>query len=269
MPVTLKNSPIVELIAEVRWDHPSQPFVGPQITGMPMGIVANPAEFEAFFMRFSGPAFAIGFPQIERLVPHGFPMFAQQPVFRFRSNENPGLLLQVGAGIFSVHATPPYKTWDEFAPVIRRGLEALFSARTPQENTTPFSSVNLRYIDAFKESHSRGQDIATFLREVLKIDVQLPKAITQFGRAGASFKPSLQIQLPMEENRLMNIGIGEGVTNNEPAYVMDTAITTMSQTNPDINEVMTVLSGARQVIHTMFFELTAPIMDLMQPEGNA
>jgi uncharacterized protein (TIGR04255 family) len=266
MPITLKNSPIVELIAEIRWDINSHPVAGAP-SGTSMGIVPNPAELEAFFMRFIGPAHQAGYPQIERLVPSGFPLFAYQPVFRFRPQDGKGLLLQVGPGILTVNATPPYKTWDDFAPEIRKGLDALFAARDKFENECPFSSLSLRYIDAFNESMTQRLDIANFLSEIFNIKVLLPTAITKHARPGSVIKPSLQIQVPMPDDRMLSLGIGEGIANNQPAFVMDTTISLLQPTAPIIDEVMRELASARSVIHEMFFEFTAPILDLMQPAG--
>lgn len=266
MPITLRNSPIVELIAEVRWDISAQPLVGAP-PGAPMGVVSNPAEWEALFMRFIGPAHQAGYPQIERLVPTGFPLFAHQPVFRFRPQDGKGLLLQIGPGILTVNATPPYKTWDDFAPEIVKGLEALFIARGEADNQVPFSTLSLRYIDAFDESLTQRADIAEFLRNVFKIEVLLPEAITKYARPNAAIKPSLQVQVPMPEDRMLSMGIGEGIANNNPAFVVDTLISVLKPTQPVIDEVMIELGSARAVIHEMFFALTLPIIELMQPEG--
>ncbi|MES2046790.1 MAG: TIGR04255 family protein [Pseudomonadota bacterium] len=269
MPITLNNSPIVELIAEMRWDTPSQALPGPQVPGAPTGIVTNQADCESFFMRFTGHAFALGFQQMERLAPHGFPIFSHQPVFRFRSNNTPGLLYQIGAGYFSVHATPPYRTWDDFSPIIRSGLEALIAARGADENELPFPHIGLRYLDAFKEPLTRGRDIASFMSEVLGITLALPHGISKHIMLGNQYKPSLQLQIPMLGEKIMQIGIGEGMSNNEPAFIMDTTVTTTSAVQPDIDVIMNTLNASHAIIHEMFFEITAPIMELMQPTEGA
>lgn len=265
MPITLSNSPIVELIAEMRWDTPSQALSGPQVPGVPNGIVTNQEDCESFFMRFTGHAFKLGFQQMERLAPHGFPIFSQQPVFRFRSTNSPGLLYQIGAGYFSVHATTPYRTWDDFSPIIQQGLEALNAARSVAENGLPFSHIGLRYLDAFKEPLTRGLDIASFMSEVLGITLALPKGMSKHILAGHQYKPSLQLQIPMAGEKIMQIGIGEGMSNSEPAFIMDTTVVTTSVIQSDIDVTMGILNSSRAIIHEMFFEVTSPIMELMQP----
>ena len=263
MPISFKNSPIVELIAEVKWGVSSQ-----MIPGAPMGIVTNTAECEDFFMRFGGPAFAAGYVQAERLVPHGFPLMAHQPALRFRQNGARGLLLQIGPGILTVNATPPYKTWTDFEPEIRKGLEALFVARSESENGRPFTGLSLRYLDAFNDSLTGRRDIATFMKAVLGIEVLLPEAITRNAALNAVIKSGVQVQVPMLNERMLSLAVGEGVTNNEPSYVMDTTVFARRPIEPEIEILMTEFAASRAVIHSMFFDLTAPIADLMQPEGE-
>jgi len=98
-------------------------------------ITGDVSRFEEFFMRFGGAAHQLGFAEVERLTPPNFPLIGFQPVFRFRPPSDKGrkVLYQVGAGMFSANAVPPYKSWDDFGPVVRSGVRALIGARTSRQ----------------------------------------------------------------------------------------------------------------------------------------
>ncbi|MFZ6873532.1 TIGR04255 family protein [Undibacterium sp. Di27W] len=264
MPVTLKKSPIVELVAELNWDILEQQFPGANIGNGPSGIVINQAECEEFFMMFSGEVNKLGFKKIERLFPHGMPLFSHQPIFRFRS-ENNDVLYQVGAGYFSVNATAGYKSWNDFSPVIEDGLNALLTARSGSDKLKPFSNVSLRYLDAFKEPLIQGMGIDKFMSEVLGINISIPTGISNHIAKGETHRPSLQLQIPMKDKEVMLISIGEGMSGGNPAFLMDTNVVTNIETNADVAEVMAVLNLSHNNIHNMFFEITKPIMALMEP----
>ena len=120
MGLSFKNSPLVEIIAEIRWDLPWVNQTSAEDTGSVVSI-----QHEEFYMRFGGKVAAAGFERIERLVPPNFFQLPYQPVYRFRHNaeERGARLYQLGMGLFSVHATPPYKSWAEFKPLVSAGAE--------------------------------------------------------------------------------------------------------------------------------------------------
>ena len=266
MPVTFTNSPIVELIAEFHWETACQAFPGgSQTAGAAPAIVDNPSAQENFFMRFSGHVFPASFQQLERVVPHGFPLFAHQPVFRFRSKERPQVLYQVGPGFFSANALPPYKTWESFVPVVREGIAALLLSRDSSEQELPFSLSSLRYIDAFRPSLTNGLDIASFMTEVLGIQLALPDGVRRHSDPEKTIKQSLQLQVPTKNGATMYIGIGEGLANGELAYMMDTRVIAASHINADVDSAMQSLDVAHGIIHDLFFDVTKPIAELMNP----
>src|SRR5215472_6295692 len=97
MPERYRYPPLVELIAELRWGSPL-PAAQPQNV-----IVLATGSHEEFFMRFGSKAGALGYGQVERLVPPGFPASSFQAIYRFRKNapEQGTTLYQVGTGVFS------------------------------------------------------------------------------------------------------------------------------------------------------------------------
>lgn len=218
-------------------------------------------------MRFGGEVYQQGFQRAERIVPSGFPMMIYQPVFRYRkSTETDGsALYQTGPGLFSANAIPPYRSWDEFAPVVQSGIDALLNARDEAEKNFPFTSVSLRYIDAFGPELTEGLDVESFIRDILGITIGLPVGLSKIVAPSQKIKPHLQLALPLANNMSMNVVIAEGVVNSEVAIVMDTTVSTSGEVAADSNSAMETLHAARAIIHEMFFDLTAPIQHRMQP----
>lgn len=273
MTVSFENAPLVEIIAELRWNpQPLPPQAVGGVGSAPMTVMAvNTNSFDEFFMRFGGEVYQHGFQRAERVVPTGFPLMMFQPVYRYRksADSDASVLYQAGVGMFSANAIPPYRSWDSFSPKVEAGIEALLKTRSDLERDIPFSSISLRYLDAFGPALTAGRDIGAFIRDVLGITLELPDGISKHVLPGQTVKPFLQLAMPLANGMTMNVGIGEGMVNNEAAIIMDTTVGTSSDTAPDKSSVMAALNAARSVIHEMFFQLTKPIEDLMLPIRGA
>jgi uncharacterized protein (TIGR04255 family) len=228
---------------------------------------ADTSPIEEFFMRFGGGVQQLGFTGIERLTPADFPTLAFQPVFRFRKPAERGakVLYQVGAGIFSANAVPPYKNWKEFRPVVEKGVEILLQSRADTERDASFIAGSLRYIDAFGATLTKGLATADFVDKVLGIGLSLPQALTKRILPGEQYKPFLQLQLPVLQGMVMIIGIGEGIANKEKSIIMDTTVTTASPIAATKEAVMGAMDRAHVAIHDIFIEMTKPIHDVMKP----
>ncbi|RYH28896.1 MAG: TIGR04255 family protein, partial [Alcaligenaceae bacterium] len=176
MSLTFDVAPLVEIIAEVRWSDPTA-FMVP---GPLMGLSQPSNATDEFFMRFGGRAYGSGFQRAERLVPPGFPVPIGQVVYRYRPPEDfhdemaRSALWQVGPGVFTANAVPPYRSWVEFSPLVRAGLEVLFETRPADVRNSPVSSVSLRYVDAFNHDLIGDSTFEKFLAEKLGFQVLLP-----------------------------------------------------------------------------------------------
>ena len=74
MSTTFKNAPLIELIAELRWNVHSPPLGTPQTPLASIALMAlNANQFDEFFMRFGGEVYKLGYERAERLLPSGFP----------------------------------------------------------------------------------------------------------------------------------------------------------------------------------------------------
>jgi uncharacterized protein (TIGR04255 family) len=264
MNTSFDNPPLVEIVAEVRW-NPAGMDVPSQNPGQPQIIVGD-SQLDEFYMGFGGAIYQDGFQSVERLVPHGFPAIGHQPVCRFRTKPDDGrpYLYQVGPGLFTANATPPYKSWNEFSPVVQKGVEAVINSRRDSNKNMSFSAVSLRYIDAFRADLTQGKEAGAFLQEVLGISINLPSALSSLIAQGKSAKPFLQVQLPMDDGMEMTFSIGEGMVDSSFALIMNTTVTTIAPIDADAQVVMQTLNSARGVIHKMFVEITTPIHELMK-----
>jgi uncharacterized protein (TIGR04255 family) len=266
--LVFRHPPLVEIVAEVRWNLPGFSAI-PQQTQQagiltPM-LVAQ--EHEALFMTFAAKIAGDGFAQCERIIPPGMPYFAYQPVYRYRkaSQDQGASLYQLGTGIFAANITPPYKSWETFFPMVQRGIELLIESRKQYTQDVKFSSVTLRYINAFREPFLRGKPIYRFLSDVFGIQIGLPEALTSHCVDAEMIKPSLALSIPIKLGS-MDVNFVEGWVNNVLSLIMDTAIAVNKELAGDKDAVMGVLNDAHDVIYVTFVGLTKKLHEDMSPE---
>ena len=254
MSATLQNAPLIELLAEVRWQRASED------AGTPAGV-----DVEGFFGAFAGAIAEDGYVRSERLLPLGSPMLTHQSVYRFKKLGETGAsrLYQIGPAVFSANAVVPYESWEKFAPMVERGIDRLLETRAESEKTAPFSSINLRYIDLFDSELAEGRTPFQFAKDVLKIEVQLPEALTRLSPEGAVTRPILQFQIPLNGGFLMSFSLGEGVADGRQGIIMDMSVATTVETAANAAAVMAAFSSAHDIIHNSFNTLIEPIRHLM------
>lgn len=266
-----ENAPLVELIAELRWEVVPEPGSSTQIPSGPT-LIAAQGKAESFFMNFAMEASALDHRLLERLVPPGFPVVSTQPVCRFRRTaDGPSrTLYQVGLGIFSANAVPPYESWTEhFRAVVAQGVAALIRTRPEDERANPFTGLTLRYIDAFDERHTQGKAIDAFMREVFKIDISVPAAITQHLGEGERITPMVQLQIPMAEGFVMGLSVSQGVIDSRPVIILDCSVAATLPIVCNEEAVMDAFQNAHDAISTTFRQLIEPIEHLMPEVSEA
>ena len=251
---------MVELIAELRWGSPLPAAQARNVIVMPGGT------HEEFFMRFGSKVSVLGYGQVERIVPPGFPALPFQAIYRFRKNapEQGTTLYQVGIGVFSANITPPYHSWEQFRPVVEEGVRILLETRNPTEKELPFSSASLRYIHAFGKQFTEGRAPAVFMRDVLEFKLQLPAALSDEVAPSAEVRPSIQLQIPLKSGQQMSLALGEGSVSGEEAVVMDLTVSSEGSISPNISETMTLFHSAHDVCHRVFVGTTKKLSHIMQ-----
>ncbi|MCL4524688.1 MAG: TIGR04255 family protein [Acidobacteria bacterium] len=261
---------MIELIAEMRWIPQGSTAVGPDIpqqATLPK-IFLGGTKQEEFYMRVGGALYKHGFDRSERLTPAGMPFVLHQPVYRFRSEteEKRSVIFQVGYGIFSVHGIPPYHSWAGFSPFVHAGIGELLESRTEADANQPFTQLSLRYIDFFGEEMTQGRNTPSFMSEVFGMSTMLPAALTQVVTSNEVKSLFTKIVLPIEIGDL-TVNAGDGVFNNKSGIVLDTMASSSTETAPKLDAIMKTFESAHTVIHKMFFDLTRPLYELMQPQG--
>jgi uncharacterized protein (TIGR04255 family) len=268
MTVSFEKAPLKEIIAEVRWGTGNLPLEIPvnQPFAIPASFFADSAQ-EKLFIGLGEELSKIGYGRSERLTPAGFPAIPGQPVYRFQSNPpTEPVLFQAGLGQFSVHGVPPYKSWDEFLPTVKRGLDALLRVYPQVMGEQPFSSVTLRYIDFFEDDLIQGRDVIAFMSDILRIDIRIPNFVSAMAVKKNAENVFLKFSFPVESGAL-NINVGDGKFNNRQGVLLDTSVAASKAIPARLDDALMVLSQSYEVLHELFLNLTEPIQHLMGPKG--
>lgn len=262
------SSPLIELIAEVRW-----PVDAAMEPGMPFFQGAGTHSSEEFLSRLVAELAVGGYGASERLIPPGFPLMKQAPAMRFKKSgaqassldHSASTLFQAGAGLFTVNAVQPYKSWEQFRPVVEQGLGAMIAARPPASGGFHLS---LRYVDAFKRDLTKGRSLRQFLAEVMGIEMQIPGALRNLSIDGSAIIPMLHIVIPVGFGSLQ-IQFAEGELQGEPVFLMENVVTISTTYDADIGRMLSALDEARAIVHKSFVDLTRPIHNEMGLSENA
>jgi uncharacterized protein (TIGR04255 family) len=238
MPERFKNPPLVELVAELRWGG------GTVLPGTGAGsfVMVPSGQYEELYLRFGSKVGALGYDRIERIVPPGFATPPFQATYRFRKKEpeEGTTIYQVGGGVFSANITPPYHSWDQFRPVVERGVECLLATRNTSEMQMPFAPAILRYIDAFGDKFTEGRSAASFIQDTLGFRIALPEALRSEMSPNTEVRPTFQLAIPLKSGQLMNLALADGLASGEQAVVMDLSVVQETSIPANKNDVMAV-----------------------------
>jgi uncharacterized protein (TIGR04255 family) len=257
--------PIIELIAEFRWLPVTAD--GIEVTNL-NALMFNGPEAEGFYNQFGAILAVGGFGKSERLVPPTFPSPIYNPLIRFsRPNESiPTAIIQVGPGILSVHALPPYEDWESFRPIILQALGALLDSRKPSNRSRIFTRVMLRYIDVFGPELSNGLSVGNFIRDVLGVTMVFPSAIVDEAPDVNSAGFGLSVNTKTRSNMDLTFACAPHPGQPDGATVlMDTSVGTSNHVSWDQDSPMNALDTAHESIRRLFMGLTKPISKAMQP----
>lgn len=157
--------PMIEVIAEVRWRLTS-------LAAIP-GAQLDP-YFPATRVAMTKLAADRGYGSIETLIPDSVPLelLGYQVVSRYRTAPGTWPLFQIGPGVFSCNAVPPYQGWREFRGHLMSALEVLFAAFPSSDKLFQYESASLRYLNAFTDEFG-GTEALTFLRDGLGTEVTI------------------------------------------------------------------------------------------------
>lgn len=267
---SFQNAPLVEIVAELRWQIPQ--LAAADQAGNPIQlpiVLADNNAMTALFHRTTAAVGKQGFDRLEQLVPPGSPVSVLLPqmMYRYRRTDEVPVLAQIGPGMFSVNALPPYKTWKEFHPHLEGGIEGLLEALTDK----PELAVSLRYIDAFRHDLTSSGDAKTFATEVLGFRLDLPSTLQARLTEGAQARMSFQVALPVP-GMSMTITVSDGQLGTDPVVLMNTDVRIENVLPCDKHAILFGLDKAHDLIHGTFVDMTQSIQDKLQSVpvgGNA
>lgn len=251
-----ENPPLREIIAELTWDVPEAEGHGGTEP------IFHQAYEEAFaeFIDFVGER---GYSRSERLIPVNYPCPSNVAIFRARHKDyrhsnaaEAKVLYQIGAGVFTANALPPYESWDEFSPLVREGVEDFLKVNMPgglPERLRP----KLRYINAFTGDLVGDVSHREFLCDVLGLNIQFPGGVIKECHGELEI-PRVEIMLPFEFGRMV-ARFAKGAVGGDDAHILDITVQYNDELPPDIESIMDAYSRGRQKIHKIFLELTRSI----------
>lgn len=173
--IILKNKPLVEAIFELRW----------QLKESQAGIKVDP-NYKMLVGRVY-ERLKEEYPYSEQLptatMPDEIAGYIVQ--YRFRKDKDRWPLVQIGPGIITLNDTEGYD-WDDFVKRISEIITVLFELYPDAENSLKANSLLLRYIDAIEFDYEH-EDIFSFLREKMKVNIEINKEI--FAETGVGERP--------------------------------------------------------------------------------
>jgi len=213
----MTKPPLIEAIFELKWAMTA--LTGPAGAG----TVVDP-DYQLFVgmlfecVRDRYPHYA-KLPAAEvppEMIPHGVQ-------YQFRTADNAWPLLQVGPGVITVNAVPPYQWAEDFGPRVDHALEAVWRAHPQASAIRPVGAM-LRYIDGVEFDFSR-EDVTEFLAG-LGVRLGLPDpSCAQVGARGHPQSLDLRVSLDLDQpGTTMETRYVTGVMRSRPALIWETMV---------------------------------------------
>lgn len=261
MTIRFKQPPLLELVAELRWDFMPDAQTTTSADGTFQVQIAtgfDDSSFDAFREAVQRES---GFTYTERLVPFGQPPVPGQPLLRL-TRPSRDVIVQIGLGVLLIHALPPYNSWGSFSPEVAKIVDTLISTVPVSHG---FNVASLRYLDAFGEKYLRGKSQAEFASDVLGYKISLPRAITLERDPAAPMRIATNVGFTTRGGLQAQISLSEGVINNEASLITDTSVSAVERLPSETTLVMEHFEEAHSVIHNIFMDSTSAIRPLMEP----
>lgn len=205
----LGNAPLIEVIAEIHWKLP---------TSSSQGSGSHDHFWFSFANAFSQWAKSDGYEFTEQLVSAGITvpldMLGRAPIYRFRPAPGQWPLVQIGQGLLTVNAVPPYDGWNSsIAPRLEKALAKVFEAR---EGTPALAveKLELHYMDAFTEKHGVN-DVLDYLGQEVSLFPPCPPSWQKLAKQGGAmaFSGEYKFMLESPVNSVAIAKYGQGTVN--------------------------------------------------------
>lgn len=259
--LSFHKAPLIEVIAEVRWDFKGQAISAPVAGQFP--VMVTDGSHEALFSGLKSGLSAIGFEQSERLAPPGFPSLPNQPIMRFRGSGKSSVL-QVGLGNFSINTTQPYRSWESLRPLLFQVLTALMEARM-KCGLGSIVQVLLRYVNLFDSSLAGQRNANEFMSDIAAVKVQLPEVLRRPGLSNHDVGLNLQISMKLDWGASLKFNTTDAIINGKKGVLLDLTIAAVGLTIDTPEEIVELLDRSHEELNRIFMALTRPLHQNMEP----
>ncbi|CAO4184898.1 hypothetical protein EEDFHM_04637 [Methylorubrum populi] len=244
MDFVYRNAPLIEVIVEVRWKL----FA---LSAIPGGAV-DPFFIEALPV-FQENLRKIGYGHTERLVAGDFPleMMPGQPIWRFRREPSLWPLYQLGPGLLTMNAVPPYRGWVHFRDMVSQGIEAVQCAYEAVGGRINVERLALRYLNSFTDKLGYGNH-AEFLSNHLGLSVGVREGVESgVGSKWLERAVMAELTAPLDEpaEATITIKAGNAHVEGSPACLFELAV---ARGGPGVADYGAWFDVARSSIHKVF-----------------
>lgn len=262
----LAKAPIVELIVEVHWNDPQMIEVQEGRLDPSRFWSNNRNVLDTLHIVFGSKVRSNGFTRVERVHPDDFPCIGRRVVHRYRNTQQ-NTLYQIGPGIFSANASPPYQTWSEFLPTVEQGLvDFIASIGEVYEDVDPtLDSICLRYIDAFNREHLANRSPLEFIREDLGFGLVLPNCLKGIAPGENEVSPRLELQFNIPGDKgTFALVIGQGTSDGKDAVIMESSVKHAIAGKLELQIALDELNQSQEIAGDFFKGLISGIQERFQ-----
>jgi len=262
------NAPLLEVICEIRWQL--------QSFGAVPHLLADPF-FDDFLEEASKRADQEGFSHLERLQPSDVPREVRPHLVeqRFRPSQDTWPLFQIGPGVFSVNATPPYGGWRSFRQVIENCVDILLSSYPVASRYLKISRLELRYINAFDRKNYQSVSSHDFFSNYFQIKPSVPDDfLAKFAGTGSPRETELAVVTPLNTpaDSEARLALSKGTNRGIPSYIAENIVRVQREKPaPMVSaEIMEWLDQAHEVTNASFEgAITSSLRDHIGPMEDA
>jgi uncharacterized protein (TIGR04255 family) len=238
----LSNAPLQEVIFEVRWGlRPGENNGQMEDIGFELATGRLSTILEDKFSVY------------RRIVPAEIPdqMLFYRVVHQYWSGENQWPVIQLGPGIFTINCTDHVYDWEEiFRPLINEAIRGLMQS---YRNPIQLVFASLRYIDAIKttEFSNHPENWQQFIKNNFNLEYN-----NFFDTRGQQKGIQIEQTFELEDRSELQLQIGSGTKNNEPAVIWQTTILKREQFT--VQELLKWADYAHNITHDLFVEMIKP-----------
>lgn len=244
----LTNAPLLEVIAEVHWQLTDKGSMPDQFVQQDWFLMANEIQ-DVFRSRW---------PEVEVLQRAGvsipLEIIGRAPILRFREEQGKWPLAQLGQGLLTVNATPPYDGWRRVRQTLQQTLER--AIESPRLREKKLERLQLQYRDAFTAEHG-VEGPSAFTQAIPLASDRLPKDLADIVTPSStklSGEISFEIMAPPASQAIVRFA--SGLLKNEkgerPAHVVDIIIRSQVNMDWNVDKLVNWFDSAHESSHRVF-----------------